>query len=1168
MKQVYRLFTLAVLFSAMSSLSALAQTTVFTDDFNRTSVSPGGTPSATYTNAPGIATYSGSQIAGTDAWSNVAFAAGQLAQWVDGSGSSATVNSYSQTSAPLSSYASLYNATLSSNTGLVSWTFNMRTSTGATGFGTTQNNAVVVLAGSNASFNNAGTGYAVTFNPASNKAIELVTYASGISGTVTPLITSSVLLTNATDYASVRITYDPATNTWNLYVRDDGTAAFADPSTGVTTSGGSVVNSVYTSVAMSVFGFYSHFSSTSTPTTGNTSYAYYDNYSVSVNCGLAPITGAATVCPGNTATLANATTGGTWSSGNTGVATVGASGVVSGVAAGTATITYSVAGGCYNTRIATVNPNPAPITGSLMVCVASVTSLTNISAGGTWSTAPTAIATVTPASGVVAGISNGVATVSYTLPTGCYATNTIIVNPLPAAITGTPVVCANASTTLADATSGGTWSSASTSVATIGNTTGIMTGIAAGTTVISYTLPTTCYVTAVATVNPLPVPVSGSNYVCIGLTTALTDATGGGTWSSSAPSKATIGTSTGIVSGVAAGISTITYKLTATGCYTTFNMNVSTPPTSITGSVDSVCVGSSIVLNDGVPGGTWASNDPTIAAVGASTGIVTGVHTGITTISYTTIACNPAFYTVTVNPIPSPITGFPHVCVGSSTTLVDTTALGIWSSSSPGIASVSSSGVVAGLAYGTATITYKITSTGCYRAVNVVSDSLPHVIAGIDSVCPGSTVTLTNSAPGGVWSSSNASLASVVDTSGVVTGVTSGDVYISYTLLTGCYKQVPFHIITPVVASVALTDTPLASPLCADSIVTFTAHPSNGGTPTYVWEKMGTVIPGATGATYAYVPSNGDVIKVIMTAGNICATPVVSGDELTMTVYPSASPSIYISTPFNILTTTPVNTCNPVTGIAVTKSITRDTVQLSWNAVSGSVGYEWVRSASPYIATAGTFSAGNSVMMTTTGFADSLQPHYYLVRNHCSTTSFSDWASDPIIVGYWGQNVTLNSDVTYGGTGLTYQWYRNGVAIAGATGSAYSQDIYGNDTFYCVITSNAPCIGFTTVVSNSIVIMASQLSVNALTQAGGSFSLFPNPSNGSFTLSGDAATGNAIGLEVTDMLGRGVYTGEVVPVNGKVNELIHLDGSLPAGAYLLRLSSVGGSQVFHFVINR
>src|SRR5204863_9699429 len=54
----------------------------------------------------------------------------------------------------------------------------------------------------------------------------------------------------------------------------------------------------------------------------------------------ADITGSALVCPGTTTTLHEDLVGGAWNSSNTSIATVGSTGIVSGVVAGSATITY------------------------------------------------------------------------------------------------------------------------------------------------------------------------------------------------------------------------------------------------------------------------------------------------------------------------------------------------------------------------------------------------------------------------------------------------------------------------------------------------------------------------------------------------------------------------------------------------------------------------------------------------------------------------------------------------------------------------------------------------------------------------------------------------------------------------------------------------------------
>ena len=88
---------------------------------------------------------------------------------------------------------------------------------------------------------------------------------------------------------------------------------------------------------------------------------------------------------------------------------------------------------------------------------------------------------------------------------------------------------------------------------------------------------------------------------------------------------------------------------------------------------------------------------------------------------------------------------------------------------------------------------------------------------------------------------------------------------------------------TPVPVSVIITAT--TNPVCAGTTVTFTATPTNGGTPpVYQWKKNGSIV-GSNSSTYAYVPVNGDVITCVLTSNLSCVTgnPATS-NAITMTV--------------------------------------------------------------------------------------------------------------------------------------------------------------------------------------------------------------------------------------------------------------------------------------------
>ena len=160
------------------------------------------------------------------------------------------------------------------------------------------------------------------------------------------------------------------------------------------------------------------------------SYGYIGPWSDSVHVTVNPmpsvISGTSTLCAGRTTLLTDATSGGVWNSSNSSIATIGAGGVVTGLAAGTTTITYDRLG-CIATRIITVKQSPEAMTGTFHVCKGLETTLHDATPGGTWSSSNTSIATIS-AGGIATGIGTGTATITYTA-LGCIATNTITVNP-------------------------------------------------------------------------------------------------------------------------------------------------------------------------------------------------------------------------------------------------------------------------------------------------------------------------------------------------------------------------------------------------------------------------------------------------------------------------------------------------------------------------------------------------------------------------------------------------------------------------------------------------------------------------------------------------------------------------------------------------------------------
>jgi uncharacterized protein YjdB len=380
------------------------------------------------------------------------------------------------------------------------------------------------------------------------------------------------------------------------------------------------------------------------------------------------LSGTQAICVAGTTTFTSTTSGGSWSSGATGIATVNTStGVVTGVAAGTATITYTVTGtgGCANaTATRTVTVTAAPIAGTLSgtqaICVAGTTTFTSTTSGGSWTTDNASIATVNSSTGVVSGVAAGTATITYTVvgTGGCAnatATRTVTVTaaPIVGAISGNQSICSSGGTNTSTFTvtaSGGTgaftWTSSNTAVATVNSSTGVVTGVAAGTATITYTrtgsggcADVTATRTVTVTAPPSAGTLNGSTGICINGTATYSSTVVGGSWTSSNTAVATINSSTGVISPVAVGSSTMTYTVTGTGgcanATATRAITITALPSAGTLSGNqAICIGATSSFTSTVSGGTWSSSNTSIATINSSTGVVTGVATGVATMTY------------------------------------------------------------------------------------------------------------------------------------------------------------------------------------------------------------------------------------------------------------------------------------------------------------------------------------------------------------------------------------------------------------------------------------------------------------------------------------------------------------------------------------------------------
>jgi len=200
---------------------------------------------------------------------------------------------------------------------------------------------------------------------------------------------------------------------------------------------------------------------------------------------------------------------------------------------------------------------------------------------------------------------------------------------------------------------GGSWSSSNPAVASV-NAGGTVRAISAGSTTITYTLPGGTYATAPFTAYPQPANISEPVVTfCAGSTSTCTDATSGGTWSSTDNTIASVNT-TGVVTGISAGFVNIYYTLPG-GCsvdkYDTVN---ATSTGSISGPADvNVSATAGMIYTGFTTSGIWSSSNNAIASISAG-GAVTGISPGTDTIGYTlSTSCGAGTVTtiITVTPM-------------------------------------------------------------------------------------------------------------------------------------------------------------------------------------------------------------------------------------------------------------------------------------------------------------------------------------------------------------------------------------------------------------------------------------------------------------------------------------------------------------------------------------
>ena len=282
-------------------------------------------------------------------------------------------------------------------------------------------------------------------------------------------------------------------------------------------------------------------------------------------------------------------------------------------------------------------------------------------------------------------------------------------------------------------------------------------------------------------VNPLPLAlVAGSDSLCLMQTTSLTPTTGGA-WMSSDTSIAMV-TNSGFVTPVSEGVVTFIYTSTTTGCVSLPSPPVhifSDPEVIFTGD-DRICIGDTTNVSPDT-GGTWTSNDVSVAVINFETGLIEGVAAGSVQFTFTdsNSGCSAITSALIVDSPPLVSAEDNELCVLATTTLSPDDG-GTWQALNPDITMLENN-IVTGLMDGEAGFLFTSDATGCISdtlTINVLEQPIAE-LAGPDTICLGeSTVVEPN--VGGSWSSSDITVVTV-DNFGNVTGVGPGTATLVFT---------------------------------------------------------------------------------------------------------------------------------------------------------------------------------------------------------------------------------------------------------------------------------------------------------------------------------------------------------------------------------------------------
>jgi uncharacterized protein YjdB len=667
----------------------------------------------------------------------------------------------------------------------------------------------------------------------------------------------------------------------------------------------------------------------------------------------------------NNGTTQNLTSTATWSSSAKSVATVSA-GLATAVAQGTASITAtsgSISGSASLTVTAAVltsiavTPSSASIaTGATQQFTATGTysngSTQSLTTTASWTSSGTSVATVGLHTGLAKGVAAGTATITAsvgtvhgtaTLTVGTVLTS-ISVTPNPASVAAGYTQQFTATGTYSNGTtqiltSGVTWASSATSIATV-NSSGLATGIAQGSATITATSGTISGSAALtvtpATLVSLSVTPANPSFA-LGTTQAMV-ATGtysdGSTlvlttsvvWTTANTSVATINAQ-GVASSVALGSTTVTAASGAISGSTTLTVTPATLVSiAVTPAIPTIALGvtqqftATGTYSDGTTQNitdtvVWTSNTPAVATISNTAptqGLASSVNQGTANImaaSGTVTASTTLTVTTAVLESIAITPATPSIALGTTQQFTATgtysdgstqnlTSTATWSSDTPSTATINSTGLAQSVAAGTANISAASGAVSSSTVLTVTSATLVSIainpqtatvalgttqqFTATGTFTDGTTQDLTQT---GQWSSTVATVATISNTAGtagLATTLSAGTTTIGVS--SGSISATATLVVNPA-ALVSIAITPqnpsiaLGTTQQFTATGTFTDGSTQDLTSTVTWSSSSSavaIISNAMGS-YGLATSSGQgTATITAVSGSINASTVIT----------------------------------------------------------------------------------------------------------------------------------------------------------------------------------------------------------------------------------------------------------------------------------------------------